>query len=389
MNTEPNQPQPQESRPQPGPEAPPRPRKLLRSRSERVLGGVCGGLGRYFNVDPIIFRIAAIALVLLGGAGLLLYLAAVLLVPAEDSPGATAPAQGQNRALVVVGVVVLLLVAWPFLLGGGLLLAGLFLPLAILVGAGVLAWWLVAGEGPSGGAGDIAKRAALGIGVLIGCALIALCGAWAAAAGGDTVVAILVIGAGLAVLAGAFLRPVRWLILPAVSLALAAGFVSAAGLDLDGGVGEREYRPASSADLHDRYELGMGELVIDLRDTDLPAGDVPLELDLGIGAARVLVPEEVCVAAHAELGMGEVRVLGRRNDGIDVDYEEAPDASSEVTRLVLDAEVGIGELRVSDGTDFDEFGEDRFGFGPSSDGFDDEEQDGNRACAATGVTASG
>jgi phage shock protein PspC (stress-responsive transcriptional regulator) len=389
MSTESNQPQPQESQPQPDGESPPRPRKLLRSRSERVLGGVCGGLGRYFNVDPIIFRIAAIALVLLGGAGLLLYLAAVLLVPAEDSPAATAPGQGQNRALVVVGVVVLLLVAWPFLLGGGLLLAGLLIPLAILVAAGVLVWWLVAGEGPSGDAGDIAKRAALGIGVLIGCALIALCGAWAAAAGGDTVVAILVIAAGLAVLAGAFLRPVRWLILPAVSLALAAGCVSAAGVDLDGGVGEREYRPASSADLHDRYELGMGELVIDLRDTDLPAGDVPLELDLGIGAARVLVPEDVCVAAHAELGMGEVRVLGRRNDGVDVDYEEAPDASSEVTRLVLDAEVGIGELRVSDGTDFDDFDEDRFGFGPRSEGFDDDEQEGNRACAASGVTASG
>ena len=84
-------------------------------------------------------------------------------------------------------------------------MARILIPLAFLVAIGVVVWWLVAGEGPSGDAGDIARRAALGIGVLIGCAVIALCGAWAAAAGGDTVVAILVIGAGAAVLAGAFL----------------------------------------------------------------------------------------------------------------------------------------------------------------------------------------
>ena len=59
--------------------------------------------------------------------------------------------------------------------------------------------------------------------------------------------AVVVIGAGVAILAGAFVRPVRWLILPAVALALSAGTVSAAGIDLDGGVGERDYRPASAA----------------------------------------------------------------------------------------------------------------------------------------------
>lgn len=369
----------------------PQPRRLLRSRSERVIGGVCGGLGRYFNIDPIIVRIAAVALALLGGAGLLLYVAALLLVPSDDSPAAASPLDGRNRGLAVAGVVVLLLVAWPFLLGGGLLVAGILVPLAFLVATGVLVWWLVAGEGPSGDAGDIARRAALGIGVLIACFVIAVCGAWAAAAGGDTVVAILVIGAGGLILAGAFLRPVRWLILPAVALGLSAGVVSAAGLDLDGGVGEREYRPASQADLHDRYELGMGELVIDLRDTELPSGDVPVEVDLGIGSARVLVPDDVCVAADAEIGMGEVRVLGRRNDGVDVHYEEAPVAASEVTRLVLDAEVGIGELRVSDSSDFEDdfFDRDRSGFGPPDPPELDLERRGNLACSGSGESSSG
>ena len=111
--------------------------------------------------------------------------------------------------------------------------------------------------------------------------------------------AITVIAAGVAILVGAFVRPVRWLVLPAVALALSAGAVSAAGIDLDGGIGERDYRPASAADMRDTYELGMGELVVDLRQTDLPAGDVPVEIDLGIGEARLIVPEDVCVATDA------------------------------------------------------------------------------------------
>jgi phage shock protein PspC (stress-responsive transcriptional regulator) len=324
----------------------PQPRRLLRSRSDRVIGGVCGGLGRYFDVDPIIFRIGAVVLAFIGGAGLLAYLAALLLIPSEDSPAAAGTPAGRNRWLVIAGVVVLLCVSWPFLLGGGLLLAGILLPLALLVAAGVLVWWFVSGEGPGDDAGDIAKRAAFGIGILILCGLIAIAGAWAAAAGGETVVAITVIAAGVAILAGAFVRPVRWLVLPAVTLAISAGAVSAAGIDLDGGVGERDYRPSSAADLRAAYQLGVGELVVDLRQTDLPPGDVPLGIDLGIGEARLIVPDDVCVATDAQVGIGEVRTFDRHSDGVDVDVEDLPDASADTTRLLVKADVGVGSLRI-------------------------------------------
>ena len=230
---------------------PEEPRRLTRARAGRMIGGVCAGLGRYFNVDPIIFRIGAIVLTLVGGAGILAYLAALLLIPAEDS-AEEAPA-GRNRWLVIGGLIVLLCISFPFLLGGGLLVAGLAIPFAVLVATGVLVWWFVSGEGPAGDAGDVAKRAALGLGILFVCGVIAIGGAWAAAAGGETVVAITVILAGVAILAGAFMRPVRWLVLPAVALALSAGTVSAAGIDLDGGVGERDYRPTSALELRDKY----------------------------------------------------------------------------------------------------------------------------------------
>jgi phage shock protein PspC (stress-responsive transcriptional regulator) len=336
------------------PEPPPQPRRLLRARSGRMIGGVCAGLGRYFNVDPILFRIGAVVLAFVGGVGLLAYVAALLLVPAEDSVGASGEPAVRNRWLVIAGVVLLLLISWPFLLGGGLLLAGLLIPLAFLVAAGVLVWWFVSGEGPSGDAGDVAKRALLGIAILAVCGLIAIGGAWAAAAGGETVVAIAVIAAGVSILVGAFVRPMRRLVLPAVTLALAAGTVSAAGIDLDGGVGERDYRPASALDLRDTYELGMGELIIDLRQTDLPAGDVPLDVDLGIGEARVIVPDDVCVATDAEVGIGEVRAFGRHNGGVDVDVDDLPPADPEVTRLLVNADIGVGALRIGQsGADLD------------------------------------
>ncbi len=308
-------------------------------------------------------------------------------MPSDEGAATVAPGgQGRNRALVIAGVVVLLLVAWPFLLGGGLLLAGIGIPLALLVGAGVLVWWLVSGEGPSGDAGDVLRRAALGVGVLALCGIVFFGGAIAAAAGPDWLVPALVIVAGAAIAAGAFVKPIRWLVPPALALAVAAGVVAAAGIDLDGGIGEREYRPASTADLRDRYELGMGELVVDLSDTELPAGDVPLELRVGVGEARVVVPEDVCVATTADVGIGNVRMFGRDNGGVDVDFEEAPNAAPDVTRLVLDAEIGLGEVRVHDLQSEQYFRDDRFGH--FDDGFDGGRA-GNAACEGSGERASG
>ncbi|OGC95872.1 MAG: hypothetical protein A2W25_03260 [candidate division Zixibacteria bacterium RBG_16_53_22] len=50
------------------------PKKLYRSRKERMLAGVCGGLAEYFNVDPTLVRLATVALTLAWGTGILAYL---------------------------------------------------------------------------------------------------------------------------------------------------------------------------------------------------------------------------------------------------------------------------------------------------------------------------
>ena len=330
----------------------PEPRRLLRSREDRVIGGVCGGLGRYFNVDPILFRIGAVGLSFLGGAGLLLYLAGLALIPSEPGHAGAAPPRSSGRSIgVILAVVVAVIVAGPFLVGGGLVIAAVLVPLAALAITGVLVWWLVAGEGPSGEPRDIALRAALGVGVLIVSFAVAIGGAIAAAAGGETVVAVLLIVAGLAIVGGAFVRPVRWLILPAVLLGLSAGSVAAADVTLDGGVGDRHYRPTSMAELRDHYQLGAGQLDIDLRDLDLPRGDTPLEIDMGAGEVRLAVPASVCVATDAEVGVGEARVLGRANSGVDVNLLERPDAPAAASRLLVDAQIGVGQLEIRDSND--------------------------------------
>ncbi len=58
-------------------------RKLYRSRTNRKLAGVCGGLAEYFNVDPTLIRVAFVVLTALGGAGLVAYLGMWLVIPSE------------------------------------------------------------------------------------------------------------------------------------------------------------------------------------------------------------------------------------------------------------------------------------------------------------------
>ena len=202
------------------------PRRLYRSRDERVVGGVCGGLAEYFGIDPLIVRIIAVALVFAGGAGFLAYLAAWLLVP--DADGASS--RTATAALATIAGTVLLVLAvgtvLPFWHGpfGGWGWGGPLVSLICLGLAGLAVWWVASGEHPAAsGTRDILRRAGFGVALLAVCGLLALGGAWATAAGGGVIVAAVVIVAGLWLVAGAFLGGARWLILPALALALPAG----------------------------------------------------------------------------------------------------------------------------------------------------------------------
>lgn len=66
-------------------------RRLYRSRDERMLGGVAGGLARYFGVDPTIMRLLFVILTVAGGPGLIAYIILWIIVPEEPGSRVTPP----------------------------------------------------------------------------------------------------------------------------------------------------------------------------------------------------------------------------------------------------------------------------------------------------------
>jgi phage shock protein PspC (stress-responsive transcriptional regulator) len=323
-------------------------RRLTRSSSDKLIGGVAGGLGGYFGVDPILFRIAFVVLTFAGGVGVLAYIGLLAFVPADDDSKVFGDRRGANLVgAVVLGIAAVLILAPPLFFVGPALV-----PIAILIGIGVLLWRAAGGSGPRGG--DPARIVARGaIALLIGIAAVGgFAGVFALAAlGGGTTLAILAIVAGVALVVAGLAGGARWLIAPALVLVLPLAIVAAADIDVDGGVGERSYRPASVQDMRAGYELGAGELVVDLRDVELPAGTTRMDLDLGIGHAVVRVPEDACVSSDVQIGAGHAQVLERSSDGLDVDFEQTAAITGGSPRLLLDGELGIGALEVVRGDD--------------------------------------
>lgn len=59
-------------------------KKLYRSRRNSMIAGVCGGIGEYLNVDPTLIRLLWVLLGLAGGTGVLVYIAAAIIIPDES-----------------------------------------------------------------------------------------------------------------------------------------------------------------------------------------------------------------------------------------------------------------------------------------------------------------
>ena len=284
---------------------PRRPRRFLRASEDRFLGGVCGGLGRYFDVDPLLFRVGTVALTFVGGVVLIIYAALWVLVPTDNGngePSGPSPlrrllggADGRIRAGHVAAIVALVL--------GGLLMA-----LLLVIGA-----------------------------------------VWATASGGGAWVAGLVIALGLAAAAGALAgrRRASWLLLPALLLAAPAGFTAAADVRFQGGFGDRQYRPTAMSALPAHgYKLAAGRLSLDLRGLRLsPGTTTEIPIQVGVGVATIIVPASVCVQSDTKVGAGYVDVLGDSEGGLDVRRGIAG-AQGTAPRVLLHAKVGMGALEV-------------------------------------------
>ena len=318
------------------------PRKLSRSTTDKYVWGVAGGLGRQFGIDPMLFRVAFMVSVVFGGIGVAAYLALGAFLPRDDGDPAWISDKSRTTTFAVIGALVIAGVSAlkppTFLLGPGLIVVAGF----TLLGVGLYrAFGGRRGEEPA----RVAARITL-VGLCLVAAFAVSVGVgFVAALGGGVAIAAISIVAGLGLIAAGLLGGPRWLILPAMVLVVPLAVVSAANLDLRGGVGHREYRPTSVADLRPEYKLGMGQIDLDLRNLELPAGRTQLNVQVGFGEARVRVPHGVCVATDAQIGVGAADLPRRVDDGADIKIDE-PVRESSRRELVVNARVGVGHLQI-------------------------------------------
>jgi phage shock protein PspC (stress-responsive transcriptional regulator) len=353
------------------------PRRLTRARDGRWLGGVCAGLGRYFDLNPMIYRIGFAALSLAGGTGILLYVAAWLVMPddgEEDSIAADAIKNHRDRPWLLIGVGLLAfagLVAlssarvWPS--PGNLWIA------AALIGAAIV--WHQTGRGradqtpsapiaprvPNGPnatepAVPLPRRRSLGpiaVAVLIsGLGLVALV---EIATGTDVdwrivfAVAAVILG-GLVAAGAATGHSVGSVIGLGIVMLMLLAVALVVRVPVFAGVGDRTAHPVAFTSIGSTYQQGIGNLDVDLQDVQFPPGKTNVKATLGVGDLVVRVPENVTVMVDARAAAGKVTLFGKRTDGTSV-HETliVPGAPGLARILVLDARVGLGHVEVQRG----------------------------------------
>ena len=258
-------------------------RKLTLSTTDKHVWGVAGGLGRYFGVDPMLFRVAFGVSVVFGGIGIVAYLAFAAFLARED--GGPAWIEDKPRAASIVIIIALAVAGVTtlsppgFVLGPGLFAIAVFTLLGV---AGYRAIGKQMREDPA----RLAAKAVLAVLALVATVVAAVGVGFAVALGGGVAVAIVSMGAGLGLITAGLLGGPRWLILPVLVLVVPLAVVSAADLNLEGGVGDKQYAPTTVAQLRPEYRVGVGQVRLDLRDLKLPAGRTEVNVHVGMGEAR-------------------------------------------------------------------------------------------------------
>jgi phage shock protein PspC (stress-responsive transcriptional regulator) len=303
-------------------------KRLERSRSDRMLAGVCGGLARTFGIHPAFYRVAFVVLTLIGGAGILIYLAAALVIPDEakqDSIAAEILRDARDRpwplvglGLVATAVVVLLsrVTLWPR--GDAAWILLLIAGLAIVVSTRRKAL-----SAPAPAAPPEASEAETTT-VMPPPAAMPEPGRRRWGAGR---IFLVTLGSLVALL-----------------LIAVATFLAIFPVHLSHGIGTQTFTPTGVSDLRQTYRLGVGDLKIDLRNVRLPVGETPLKARVDIGDLIVVVPADAAVHAYGKARLGYVNVLGEEDDGRNVD-ERIAGAGKRV--IVVDARVQVGSVRIT------------------------------------------
>ncbi len=352
--------------------------RLRRSRTDRKVSGVAGGIARHLDIDPLLVRVAFVILTFFGGGGLILYGVAWVLVPEEETGDTVIRTDEGVRtaALIIAGVLAVASVIgdsvggidfpWPLLVVGLVLLVvfGSKQAKEKRAGADTLVPPPPGAPGPSYETYrpwqppqrprprpvDPRRRGpllfpftlaltALAVGVVGTMDL----------AGVDVVPSAYpatVLGVvGLMLLVGAFFGRAGGLIFVGLLAALATAVTSVVD---DDHIGEVRETPQSAAQLDGSYGLGIGDMVIDL--TEIPADELAqldgdkLEVDNRVGHIRVIVPDEgLRVDVDAQIVAGEVVLFDTKKSD---SSKKASWGDADEPTLTIEADMFLGQVEV-------------------------------------------
>lgn len=138
------------------------------------------------------------------------------------------------------------------------------------------------------------------------------------------------------------------LIVFGIILALATLVTAVAPFEgFQGGLGERVFEVSSVEDIRADYNVAMGTLTIDLREIDDLSAAAPLSASVGMGELIVRVPEGIAIRVEANVGAGEVEILGRATSGVGLDESyETPGFDESREGMSLDLQVFTGRVEV-------------------------------------------
>ncbi|RBY93452.1 hypothetical protein DQ237_17705 [Blastococcus sp. TF02-8] len=291
--------------PPPPPGVPGRP-QLRRSRTDKVLGGVNGGLAEYTGIDALLWRVGFVALTLAAGSGILVYLLLWVLLPAgPDGPASGAPAGAPRRP------------AEPRSPVPGITVAALLIVLGAV-------------------------------------ALTARYTDWSPDARTVLASALLLVGGGLVAAAFTGGRRARGgLIALGAALSVAVVVAVAEPWPPHGDFGDRTFHPASVADVRSEYRGGVGDLTVDLSDVPLDRLRDALQVTVqhGMGNVEVVVPRSADVRVEVMNGLGDIDVFGESDAGPRLYPGTGRESWSDDgdPEFEIDIHTGVGEVEVSRG----------------------------------------
>ena len=310
------------------PPPPVAPRPFRRSNSDRIFGGVAGGLGQYWNVDPVILRVAFGVSLLFGGFGLFAYLALWLLVPDETAPPGTRISD--SWGLRILGAIVAFIAAGiglGLLFGdanGGVLIGALI--------AGIVVWIAMSRRAPvvqaepaevgyaySGGqpttvlaAPPVPPKPRSYLGLIGLCAAIAAAGVTMLITDNPTaIMASSLLALAVTMVIGAFRGRARWLLIFAVPLLVLVS-ASSQVQRADITTGQVTWQPTAD---QESYSLSLGVVDVKFDDWDgQPDGD-EVDVDVTVGDIRIAAPRNWEVRVVTDQGT-TTYLDGLRENGV-------------------------------------------------------------------------